>query len=161
MAGGTIAAQTAFVAVILGMAGNAIAGGVFKDGLLMAVFTVQAGVLSGQFESKLAVVEWTRRPVIGGVTLATLRAEIAIMSIFLRMAGNAVVGRVGKDALDMAALTGQSSVFAGQLESKLIVIKGGRSPVVGGVTVAAQAAKIALMNVFPGVAGNTVAGCAL
>jgi hypothetical protein len=63
--------------------------------------------------------------------------------------------------IDVAILTGGGDVFTCQFEGGQVMVKGGRSPRIGGVAGAALGAKTILMDIFCCVAGNAGRGCAL
>jgi hypothetical protein len=140
-------AKIALMPVIRRMTGITQGRGAIKYSINMAALTKQRGMPASQWENKRIVVKGSRLPTCGSVTVTTQRTKVTFMEIFCQMAGIAINRRILKNSIDMTVLTVQHGVFPGQFESKGIVVKGHRSPICGGMTIAAQRAKIANMPV--------------
>ena len=143
----TLHAKIALMPVIRRMTGITEGRSTLKYALDMAALTKQRAVSASQWENKRIVVKGGRLPTCGSVTVTAQRAKVTFMEIFCQMAGIALNRRILKNPIDMAVLTVQHGVFPGQFESKGIVVKSHRSPICGGMTIAAQRAKIANMPV--------------
>jgi len=127
----------------------------------MALSTVQAGVCTGQRESRDGMIEGSRFPTAGRMAGGTVRTEPAIVIVILPVAGIAVGASTLKDIVDMTVLTGDGVVFAGQFESEQIVIDSGWQPASGSVTGCAVCSELAVVFIIILMAGIAIAGCAL
>jgi hypothetical protein len=157
MARTAVLAKLAVVGIILGVA--RIAGGIEggENVIQVTLRAFQAGVRSGQRKFRLRVVEGGRQPGGGGMALIALRAELAIMSVILGMAGIAGGIQGGEDVICMALRAFQQGVRTRKRKIGFGVVECSREPGSGGMALIASCSKLAVVSIVFGVAG--VAGC--
>ena len=114
-----------------------------------------------QFEHEFIVIEGRRLPVCRRVAGGAIPPKLAVVSVFFRMAVNALAGCAPIDIVDMAALTFKRGVASRQFEGGLIVVKGVSLPAGRGVAGGAVISELARMAVILIVAGIAVGGCLL
>lgn len=156
MAGLAIRSELAVVGVILLVAGITVAGSALENIVDMAAQASHIDMCAGQLEGEQVVVKTGWQPAICGVTGSAVCSVLAVVFIIFLVAGIAVCGRAGEDLIDMATLAGHTGVFADQLESGQVVIKGSGDPASGGVTGAAITAIASLVRVCGRVARGAV-----
>ena len=112
----------------VGVTGSACSRGTLEDIIDMTLAARYIGMCTGQLEAGQVVIKGRWQPAAGGMTGATIRAELAFMRIILLMTGVAVLGRcleVGNAACTgMAGSTGYLGVFPCQLEGDGSMAKG-------------------------------------
>ena len=116
---------------------------------------------AGKGKPSRTVVKGGRCPAGSRVAGTAIAAKAAIVGVICRMAGIAVSGCTAEDGIDMATFALERDVCPGQFEFILIVIEGRRSPVFTGMTFSTARAEVALMDIFPCMAGMALVGCAL
>jgi hypothetical protein len=92
----------------------------------------------------------------GRMTGVTVDAKLSVVVIVAGMADATYFGRPDENAVDMASGTAGVKVRAGELESGLVMVKGGRIPGCGGMAGATIIAKCASMMVIVAMTGGTI-----
>jgi hypothetical protein len=127
----------------------------------MTLRTAQAGMRTGQRESRAGMVKTGRFPAAGGMAGTAARPELTAMSILPGMAGIAVGRCALEDAVDMTTRAGRIDVLTCQFESGQIVVEVGWFPPRGGMAGTAVRPELAAMSILPRMAGIAVGGSAL
>ena len=122
----------------------------------MAFGTFQAGMRTGEREARFRVVKCRWQPGRGGVTLAAIRAELAVVRIVLGVAGAAARIKWRKDVIYMALRAFQCGMSASKGEFRFCMIEGSRNPAIGGMAGTAVSAQLSLVSIIFGVASIAV-----
>ena len=83
--------ETGLVDILFGMARDAVFGCALEDLVGMAVLAGRGLVLTQQGKSRQFMIDCRGLPILGGVTLTTVLAEITLVRINLGMAGRAIL----------------------------------------------------------------------
>ena len=112
MAGAARSPKLTLVGIIFGVAGVTIAGQAGKIGTGVALGTSQLEMGTGEWKFRCRVIETSGQPGVGGVTGATRRPKLPIVSIIFSMARKSVRRQTGKDSIDVALGTSQLEMGA-------------------------------------------------
>ncbi len=156
VAGATIRAELTVMGIFVRMAGVASAGRALINAVCVAGIAGGIAVLSGQRETCVAVVEGCPTPTVRGMAGTTIRTELTVMGIFVRMAGVAGTGRAFVNAIYMAGFAGDIVMLSGQWESCIAVVEGYPAPTIGGVAGPTIPTELPVMGIISYMTGITI-----
>lgn len=125
----------------------------------MTALTGHARVRAGQREVAEVVIEIRIMPIRGVMTGSTIRTILAVVCVFLLVAGDTVHRRAPELSVHMAGLTSHVCVFAFQLKRRQVVIKLCRSPAIRSMTLAAIQPEPPLVRLVIMMTGVTILQC--
>ncbi len=160
MASCTVGTKLSIMRVIALMAGVASGGGSLVVIVGMAAAARHIHVSTDQFKGIDAVVETSREPTAGAVTISTIRTELPAMVIVLLVAGIAGGGGADVAIVRMTTRAGDGNVPTGQLEGEQIVINTGGRPTRRRMAIGTVGTKLSIMCVIALMAGDAIDGCA-
>jgi hypothetical protein len=126
----------------------------------VAFFALETSVMPNQWEGCIVMIEGSIPPAIRIMACSAIRAELAIMGIFCRVAGVTILWSPFIDTVRVTGLACQACMFSGQRECGVIVIEGYIRPLRGLVAGSAICPELAIVLVFCRVAGVTIFRCA-
>lgn len=129
----TLRAQRAHVRVIV-MTGRTGGRRANEELITMTLRTRNSCVFTREQEGRHAVIKGGGRPAVHGMALRTLRAKFACVRIVLGVTGRALGRRTFELSAYVAALAGNTGMLAVEVEDRVVVIEGGRSPAFGRMT---------------------------
>ena len=156
MAGGTILAQRAIVAIITLMTGKTIRWSAFIDVIYMAACAGRTDMRASQLESREIVVESSRLPGGSGMADTAILTKLSVVVINVLVTGVTSGWSALKDIIYMATRTGCADMCTGQFEERDVVIKCGRLPGLAGMASSTVLAQRAVMAVIFLMAGKTI-----
>lgn len=162
VAGRTIDAQGATMGIVLAVASSAILWRRAVVALgLVTVLAIHLTVGVQQRKARLAVIEARGGPAVFRMAIVTALPHRALMRVVIAVTAQAIaLQAMAYGAIDVTILAGALLVLAAQREIRLAVVEvlAQLGPRIGVVTIAAQRAQPALMQIVFAVAGLTCAG---
>jgi hypothetical protein len=143
------------------MALRAIGRGTFVDVIDVTACTGNVDMFTGQFKSRQVVVEGGSCPAICIVAGCAVCTKLAIVGILRSMALIATGRRPFEDIIYVTACTGNTYMFAGQLETGQVVIECCRCPATCRMACTTSRTQLAVMGIFSFVAGIAIGRCSL
>ena len=113
---------------------------------------------ASQWEFSQVVVEGGGFPGAGAMAGTAIGPELTAVVVILGMTGAARCGGALKYAVDVTGRTSRGNMGAGQFESGVVVIEGGRLPGAGRMALSTDCPKLAGMRILVGVAGEAGLG---
>jgi hypothetical protein len=152
-------AQTVLVDIILCMASSALGWRIPEKEILVASLAVHLEVTARELEGKQVMIDYNLIPVLRRVAPVATYPQSALVNVDGPVTGIAFPGCAGKDAVDVTPPTGSPIMLAFQQKAGSIVIEGGLSPTIRGVTLAAILSELPLVGIVSPVTIETVSGC--
>ena len=155
MASGTVRTKAASVDIPGCMTGNTCRSSTCVDAIGMAARTGHTKMFASQLVDRQVVVKGGCRPGCSGMAVGAIDSKPAVMQIFGSMAAITRQRCTSIDTINMTACTGHTGMFAGQLENRQVVVKGGSRPARGGMAGGAIDSKPAVMQILFSMAAIT------
>jgi len=156
MARSTIRAELAVMLVIVCMAGKTIPGCPFVYVIHMARLADHIGMCTRQRERRVVVIERRILPTAGVMTGRTDRSELTVMCILRRMTGEAILWRPLEYIIHVTGLARHIGVQAIERKRGVVMIERHIRPFRGLVTRTAVRAKLSIVRILRGMAGEAV-----
>ncbi len=144
---GAVGAECAVMRVFATVAVHAVLRYAVEHAVGVAQSAGHIDVRARQLERSAVVIKGHPFPIVGRVTLRAIGTELAVVRIVLAVAVHTVLRGALEHSVDVASSAGHIDVRARQLESRSIVIEGGRLPALRRVTLRTIGAELAIVRI--------------
>jgi hypothetical protein len=149
----TVSAELPIMVIVFGVTGITIRRRSFVP-IGMTRLTWSAGMFTDQWEAGYGVIEGCASPTLGGMTCTTIGAKLSVVVVIFRMAGETIRGRTFI-TVGMAGFTLNIAMLPGQRKASVGMVERHIGPFRGLMTGGTVGAKLTVVMVILGMAGET------